>query len=276
MSTVENKKLYIVMAVFIVVVVVATTSVLATLFMNIRQESARQYVGSDASLQSPVNRERQTVPADAVAKKDGDTVGVSEVKELTPHGYVIRNEFFYSPVLGLSFSGHLDGLVFKDAQFTSPSWDGSIKVFARNGGQATIDAIKGLVKNEGKNPENCSFDTTEDAGEISLTVRPTSVYKPTDEELFSAYRKDHPEIKTVSDYRAYCKSADAGPTCSTLALALVDAYNENVCSSYAAPEDYHRDGHFQFPLSDSANSTYIYVQNGSGQVAFFSSVHFRN
>lgn len=182
-----------------------------------------------------------------------------EIKEIIPHGYVIADQLFFSPSLGLSFTGQLKMLKFENNKFRVQDWPGVIQVFQKKSGQDIIGAIKEIVKNEGKNPDDCSFDITEqNNGNAIVAIKAQKVYEPTESELFALRKKEMPELITLNDYRKYCGQS---PECSWYKDSLIQSYNQKYCSAYAVSTGYHDGSYFQFATEANGSDTFLYVHN---------------
>lgn len=182
-----------------------------------------------------------------------------EIREILPRGYVIADQLFFSPALGLSFTGQLKTLEFKDDQFRAQDWPGVIQVFQKKSGQDIIDAIKEIVKNEGQNPDDCNFDiTAQNNGNATVAVKAQEAYEPTEAELFDLRKKQMPELKTLDDYRKYCAQS---PECGWDKDSLIQAFNEKYCSAYAVSTGYHDGSYFQFATEGNGSDTFVYVHD---------------
>jgi len=182
-----------------------------------------------------------------------------DIREILPHGYVIADQLFFSPALGLSMTGQLKTLKFENNQFHAQDWPGVIQVFQKRSGQNVVDAIKEIVKNKGKNPDDCSFDITEqNNGNATVTVKAQKAYEPTEAELFALRKKQTPEIKTLNDYHKYCGQS---PECNWDRDVLIQAFNQNYCSEYAVSTSYHDGSYFQFATEANGSDTLLYVHN---------------
>jgi hypothetical protein len=186
----------------------------------------------------------------------------NEIREILPRGYVIADQLFFSPALGLSFTGQLKTLEFKDNKFRAQDWPGVIQVFQKKSGQDIIDAIKEIVKKEGKNPDDCSFDIVTQNNENAIVeVKAQKAYEPTEAELFALRKKQMPELKTLSDYRKYCGQS---PECGWNKASLIQDFNQKSCSAYAVSTRYHDGSYFQFSTEGNGSDTFLYVHDEVG------------
>lgn len=185
-----------------------------------------------------------------------------ETRELIPHGYVIADKLFFSPTLGLSFTGQLKTLEFKNDEFRAQDWPGVIKVFQKNSGQDVISAIQEVVKKGGGNVDECDFTVNEQGnGNAYVMVTPKIAYEPSSAELLTFRKKTNPEIKTVSNYNKFCEN---NIECQWDKQSLVQAHNQKVCSSYAVSNSYHDGSYFQFSTEASGSDNFVYVHSEVG------------
>ncbi|MDO8571530.1 MAG: hypothetical protein Q7R79_02535 [bacterium] len=196
----------------------------------------------------------------------------SLVREIINVGYVIGDRLFFSPALGLMFSGQLKNLTFINNEFRATDWPGVIEVFSKKSDQNVIDAIKEVVKNEQKNPDDCEFEMNESDGVAAVSVKPKASAVPTENELFSRIKKDHPEIQTLKVYRAFCETT---PECELVQDSLAQVRNEKYCSRYAVSNAYHDRSNFLFSTRDAGSDTFVYAHSevGGGDMSWFDYVH---
>jgi len=213
------------------------------------------------------NQEQTSVntPVSTTESQDQTIVkesNISGVREIFPNGYVINDQLFFSPTLGLAFTGVLKTLKFENNLFTTTDLPGFIQVFQNKDKEAILETIKEVVKNEGKNPDDCRFFTKEISGKAEVHVVPKETYEPSEAELFALRQKTNPELKTLDDYRKFCNES---PECLWDKDSLLEANTVKYCSKYAVFTTNDDDASFQYATEGAGSETFVFIDfNQSG------------
>jgi hypothetical protein len=197
----------------------------------------------------------------------------SNSREIAPGVVVTNNTSLQAPALGISITGQLSSVHFKNNEFRTTDFPGVIKVLKKQDNRDFLATIKEMVATEEKKPEDCLFEVNTPAAsnDQTVTIRAKTDYEPTEQELFEYEKSQFSELTSIQDYREFCERS--GPWCSQTRDGLVQSHHQNLCSSYAISLSYKDANYFQFdPAAGNEHFVYVHYETGGGDRPFIERV----
>ena len=186
-----------------------------------------------------------------------------ELQRSIPDVQMIGNNELYSESLGLSLTGsELEGLEFVGNLFTNSTNAGEIRTFTKASGSTMENAIKRLLSEQGVDPSDCTIVKGESVeytatGDSIWTVYPNEQYTPSEDEIYTSMKDSYSGYMDLTKER-YQELCDTTPECAWKSDALLDEYNQKVCSRYAE-SSISKDKKFFQAEGDGTGTAFIHV-----------------
>ena len=201
------------------------------------------------------------------------------VRLIKPDGYVINDNVFVSPSMGLIFTGFLEDITFTGSGFgycnDEECRESMITIVPYDHTIAPSDILVELMKVEGVDPAQCTIAQLPKTNPYSeyYVIYPKGNIKATKQELWDSFQRysDGPVIKSSVEYQTYCEE-NLG--CDYIEQDIVREKIFDQCSKYANTGSYGGKNFFIFPNSGQTEAIFARFDGGRGDSGSLHSVQY--
>jgi len=202
----------------------------------------------------------------------------NKVRFIPPDGYVINNELFFSPSMGLLFRGRLDNIEFTGSSFASCGEEDCfehISILPYDLSETPVEFISKLILAEGGNPSQCEIEELKVTNPYSdnYAVSPRDEVIVTDQNLLEYHQSKYPDepFITLEDYRTFCK--DNNLECYWNERVVMGKKSIELCSKYSNG-NFYGSSLFLFPISGRTEALFVHYDGGNGDAGTLDSVQY--
>ena len=214
-----------------------------------------------------------------------DKQTTSEIKEkvrlIKPDGFIINDELFFSPTMGLLFSGLLQDISFTGSGFANCFREGCskniISILPYDNNLTPSEFLLEFIKETGVDPAQCKIEKLPKANPYSddYAIYPKKDIEVTEQDLLDYSQNNHSEavIKSLAEYQTYCKE-NLG--CDFIEENIVQQKIFSLCSKYANTGSVGGYNRFMFPISGQTEALFVSFDGGNGDRGTLEAIQYTN